>query len=214
MSPVATGRLIVLEGLDGAGTTTQAHRLVEALTAAGHHGVFTCQPSRGPIGTLLRAMLAGEHAQPHGDIDQRCFTLLFAADRLDHWSRTVAPALAQGAIVVSDRWTYSSLAYQATTVDAPWIAQANAHAATPDLVLFVRVRADVAAARRLAAGRSHELFDDLAMQREVERHYETVMARAQGAGVNVAMLDGERPLDEVTAAVWQAVAPLLPAPRT
>lgn len=211
MSTARAGRLIALEGLDGAGTTTQAHRLVEAVNAAGRNGVFTCQPSRGPIGVLLRSMLAGEHALPHGDIDQRCFTLLFAADRLDHWSRTVAPALAQGAIVVSDRWTYSSLAYQATKVEPAWIAQANAHAATPDLLLFVRVRADVAAARRLAAGRSHELFDDLAMQREVEGQYETVMARAQAMGVRVEMIDGERPLDEVTAAIWRAVAPLLAA---
>src|SRR5262249_48635759 len=105
--------LVVLEGLDGAGTTTQARRLGAALEAAGPPAGLTREPSDGPVGRLLREMLTGGHALPGGAaISQATFSLLFAADRLDHLQREVEPALARGAVVVSDRWYHSSLAYQ------------------------------------------------------------------------------------------------------
>src|SRR5262249_58217852 len=92
--------LVVLEGLDGAGTTTQTSRLIEHLRARGRDAHATREPSDGPIGRLLRAFLAGAH----GPVDATTMALLFAADRADHLAREVEPALARGAIVVSDRW--------------------------------------------------------------------------------------------------------------
>jgi len=97
-------RLLVLEGLDGAGTTTQARRLVEHLRAGGGRAHLTREPSDGPIGRLIREMLTGGHAIAGQSINQSTFGLLFAADRLDHLQREVEPQLAAGAIVVSDRW--------------------------------------------------------------------------------------------------------------
>jgi len=120
------GRLIVIEGLDGAGTTTQARRLVEHLNAKGTRAHLTREPSDGPVGRLIREMLVGSHAIPGATISQGTFGLLFAADRLDHMQREVEPALAAGKLVVSDRWYHSSLAYQGTGADRDWIATLNA----------------------------------------------------------------------------------------
>lgn len=194
----------MLEGLDGAGTTTQARRLADALAARGRAAHVTREPSDGPIGRLIREMLTGGHAIPGAALDQATFGLLFAADRMDHVQREVAPALAAGTIVISDRWYHSSLAYQGTGAERDWIRVLNARARRPDLTIFLRVRAEVAAERRVAAGRAQELFEDLAMQRRVAAGYDEVLTELAAAGEAIAVLDGERPLDEVTAAIVTA----------
>ncbi len=198
-------RLIVLEGLDGAGTTTQARRLVDDLTAAGRPAHLTREPSDGPVGRLIREMLVGGHAIPGASISQATFGLLFAADRLDHLQREVEPALAAGTIVVSDRWYHSSLAYQGTGAERAWIARLNERARRPDLTLLLRVRPEVAAARRVAAGRAQELFEDLPMQERVAAGYDAVVAELTAAGEPIEVLDGEAALDEVAAEIRRRV---------
>jgi dTMP kinase len=195
-------RLIVLEGLDGAGTTTQARRLVDALGRAGRAAHLTREPSDGPIGRLLRELLTGHHAIEGQAIDQSTFGLLFAADRLDHLQREVEPRLAAGATVVSDRWYHSSLAYQGTGADRDWITTLNARARRPDLTIFLAVRPEVAAERRVAAGRAQELFEDLEMQRNVDAGYRAAIAELAAAGERIEVIDGERPMDAVFAQLW------------
>ena len=102
---MSTGRLIVIEGLDGAGTTTQTKRVVAHLNDKGVRAHATREPSDGPIGKLIREMLTGGHAIPDQSLSQSTFGLLFAADRLDHLQREVEPAIAAGAIEC-DRSTF------------------------------------------------------------------------------------------------------------
>jgi dTMP kinase len=190
-------RLIVLEGLDGAGTTTQARRLVEHLSGRGVPAHLTREPSDGPIGRLIREMLTGHHAIPDQSIAQSTFGLLFAADRLDHLQREVEPKLAAGVTVVSDRWYHSSLAYQGTGADRDWIATLNSRARPPDLTIFLQVRPEIAAQRRVAAGRVQELFEDLRMQQEVDAGYRATIAELTALGERIEILDGELPADHV-----------------
>ncbi len=194
-------RLIVLEGLDGAGTTTQARRLADHLNTHGHAAHVTREPSDGPIGVLIRQMLTGGHAIPGQALSQSTFGLLFAADRLDHLQREVEPRLAAGITVISDRWYHSSLAYQGTGADRDWIAALNARARRPDLTLFLEVRAEVAAARRAAAGRVQELFEDIRMQEEVAAGYRATNAELLAQGERIETLDGEATQDEVFAQI-------------
>jgi dTMP kinase len=196
-------RLIVLEGLDGAGTTTQARRLVEHLRGRGQPAHLTREPSDGPIGRLIREMLSGRHALPAGPISQSAFGLLFAADRLDHMQREVEPALAAGTLVISDRWYHSSLAYQGTGADRDWIAALNARARRPDLTIFLQVRAEIAAQRRVAAGRVQELFEDLAMQQDVEAGYRATITELTALGERIEVVDGELPSDAVFQQILQ-----------
>src|SRR5690606_25682164 len=109
------GRLIVLEGIDGSGTTTQARWLGEALEQRGHAVIVTREPTSGPIGLLIRQALQQQLPSENGQsvqLDFRAMALLFAADRVDHNQRLILPALAAGKIVISDRYTLSSLLYQ------------------------------------------------------------------------------------------------------
>lgn len=155
---------------------------------------LTREPSDGPVGRLLREILAGRHAPT----DPTTHALLFAADRADHIQREVDPALAAGAIVVSDRWYHSSLAYQGAAEERAWIAELNRRARAPDLTLFLEVAPEVAAERRARSNRPDELFDALALQRRVAAGYREVMAEL-GARERIAVLDGERNADQVAA---------------
>jgi dTMP kinase len=129
---------------------------------------------------------------------------------MDHVQREVAPALAAGAVVVSDRWYHSSLAYQGTGAERAWIGELNRFARVPDLTILLRVRPEVAAERRHAAGRVQELFEDLPMQQRVAAGYDEVMAALAARGEPIVILDGEQPLDAVTQAIADAVAAVLP----
>jgi dTMP kinase len=198
-------RLIVIEGLDGAGTTTQVKRLVEHVRAKGGKAHATREPSDGPVGRLIREMLVGDHAIPGQKIAQSTFGLLFAADRLDHLQREVEPRLAAGELVVSDRWYHSSLAYQGTGADRDWIATLNSRARRPDLTIFLEVRPEVAAHRRAAAGRVQELFEDLRMQEEVAAGYKATIAELTAQGERIEVIDGEASADVVAAAIAKLV---------
>lgn len=204
-------RLVVIEGLDGAGTTTQARLVVEALRQRGTAAHLTREPSDGPVGRLIREMLTGQHSIDGQPLSQTTFSLLFAADRLDHLQREVEPALARGEVVVSDRWYHSSLAYQGTAADRAWIDLLNQRARRPDLTILLRVRAETAARRRLAAGRAQELFEDLAMQERVAAGYDQVFA-ALTDREPVVVLDGEREIERVFVEVMRQLETVL-APR-
>jgi dTMP kinase len=206
------GRFLVLEGLDGAGTTTQAARLCEGLRREGRTVHVTAEPSGGPIGALVRQVLRGRLGGGEGGregFDPRALALLFAADRLDHVNVEIAPKLAAGIDVVCDRFSLSSLAYQGAQLGAlAWVAELNRAAARPDATLFLRVRPEVALRRRQAASVDREIFEVGAFQRKVARSYEEAIRRVRRAGERVIELDGEAPVDAVAGAVLAAVRDL------
>jgi dTMP kinase len=205
------GRFLVLEGLDGAGTTTQAARLAERLRRAGRTVHLTAEPSAGPVGALIRQVLRGRIGGGpggRGPFPGAALALLFAADRLDHLDGEVLPKLEQGIDVVCDRFTPSSLAYQGVTLgDMDWVEAVNREAARADAVVFLRVRPEVALRRRHAASVDHEIFEVDAFQRKVARTYEEAVRRLKRSGARVVELDGEAPVEAVADAVWQAVRP-------
>jgi dTMP kinase len=197
---------IVLEGIDGSGTTTQTDRLVGHLTARGRQARATREPSTGPVGKLLRDILHGGHAPAPGQpMDGRTMALLFAADRLDHLQREIDPALADGIDVVSDRYLLSSLAYQAEEADRTWVADLARGVRTPDLTLLLDVPVEVAARRRAAAGRPMERYDADSVQARVARNY-LELARQHP---NVQVLDGSGDLDTVAQAIARTVDAVL-----
>jgi dTMP kinase len=206
------GLFLVLEGLDGAGTTTQAQQLATWLKARGRRIHLTAEPSRGPIGTQVRHVLSGRVRGARGrDFDPRSLALLFAADRLDHWESEIDPRLEEGCDVISDRYVLSSLAYQAvSTGDAPWVAAINSMAPAADLTVFLRVAPAVALRRRYAAGSEREIFEFPDFQRKVHRAYVRALAGMVDAGERVVEVRGEGTIEAIGNAVTRAVEPLLP----
>jgi dTMP kinase len=185
---------------------------VEHWDGRGRPAHLTREPSDGPIGRLIREMLTGQHAIADQAIGQSTFGLLFAADRLDHLQREVEPRLAAGVTVISDRWYHSSLAYQGTGADRDWITTLNARARRPDLTIFLEVRPEVAAQRRVAAGRVQELFEDLQMQHDVAAGYRAVIAELSALGERIEVIDGELPADQVFQLIVSLSASLVGEP--
>lgn len=197
------GRFIVLEGIDGSGTTTQASLLVDWLKAKGRAARLTREPSRGPIGLFLRQALEHRLMDERGrptQVDWQSLALLFAADRMDHLQREVLPALAKGEIVISDRYDLSSLLYQSQTSDVgaaslPWLQSLNERARRPDLTLVFDVEPSVAEARRAARGGPEELFEKQELQRRLAQGYR--LARELLPRDRVEVIEASGSIDEV-----------------
>lgn len=206
------GAFIVLEGLDGAGTTTQLERLSSVLRGEGHRVFATREPSDGPIGTQIRQALTGRLVLPQGagPLTAETLALLFAADRMDHLAAQVEPALARGELVLCDRYVLSSLAYQGSTLPMQWVGELNARALAPDLTLFIDVNAATAASRRLVRGGAEELFEADAKQRKIRRQYQKALGSALVPGRSkIVRIDGKGSVEAVTEACLSALRPLL-----
>ena len=175
---MSRGSLIALEGIDGAGTTTQARLLVDSLCQAGQRAHLTREPSDGPLGRLIRQVLRHQT----GPVDRAALALLFAADRVDHLQREIEPMLAQGAHVVTDRYVYSSLAYQSMDLELEWVATINTLAPEADLTIYLRVDPQTAAQRRGSRGAGAELFETDAQQQRICAIYDTMFGSSPNAG--------------------------------
>ena len=201
---VRRGLFLVLEGIDGAGTTTQAAALDKALRARGQRTAVTAEPSGGPVGMLLRQALSGR-LRGHGQaMDATTLALLFAADRADHVAQEIMPALNAGVTVISDRYVLSSIAYQGLELEFPDVTAMNAHAPAPDLTLFLDVPPSVAQKRRAAVRGREELYDALKLQRRIDRNYRRAIAHGLHGG-RVVMIDGTLPEGLVTAELLSAI---------
>jgi dTMP kinase len=199
---------IVFEGLDGAGTTTQAHRLVDALARLGRRAHFTREPSDGPIGTMIRQALGGRLSLPGGQrLAPDTLALLFAADRTDHLAAEIDRLCAAGVTVVCDRYLLSSVAYQGQELDPAFVRSANVRARAPDLTLFVRVSPETALQRRSGRHLGDELYEKLTTQRRVAAAYDQAAAEFSESH-RVKIIDGERTIDEVADACLAAVLSL------
>ncbi len=172
------GRFVVLEGIDGAGTTTQVARLADHLRAQRQAVRTTCEPSDGPIGTLVRQVLTGRIVVPGGRAPAwATMALLFAADRMDHVETEIEPFVASGGTLVSDRYDASSLAYQSVMsgggaqAAVEWIRSINRYALRPDLTIVLEVTPELAAARREARGEAAQLYEQNEVQRALAAFY-------------------------------------------
>jgi dTMP kinase len=212
---VIEGTFVVLEGIDGAGTSTQADLLRAHFAARGLPAVVTREPTGGPVGSLIRLALTHRLVVP-GVSGPRAPTwktmaLLFAADRLDHLEAEVVPNLLDGVSVVSDRYDLSSLAYQSATSDddvdpvatLAWLRALNRHARRPDLTIILDVPPAVAEQRRRRRGAAAELYEYEALQSRLADAYRD--AERLVPGDRLVHVDGARPPDAVAADVAAAV---------
>ncbi|NYV78749.1 dTMP kinase, partial [Streptomyces sp. UH6] len=140
-APAANGFFIALEGGDGAGKSTQAEALAEWIRAKGHEVVLTREPGATPVGKRLRSILLDVSS---AGLSHRAEALLYAADRAEHVDTVVRPALERGAVVISDRYIDSSVAYQGAGRDlSPTEVARISRWATNGLVPHLTVLLDV-----------------------------------------------------------------------
>lgn len=168
MSANERGSFIVLEGPDGAGTTTQARALAARLESEGYRAHVTAEPSQLAIGRLTREWL---RERPMDIAAWRTLALLFAADRLDHVANEIQPKLDEGVHVICDRYRLSSLVYQGLHLPDAWVFDLNRYALRPDHLFLLELDLDEAYARTQARRGTRELYDDRELQAQVHARY-------------------------------------------
>jgi dTMP kinase len=195
----APGRLLAFEGIDGSGKSTQARAVANVLGARVSH-----EPGATALGGALRELLLAPDAPP---ITLRAEALLMAADRAEHIALIVAPALAAGEWVVSDRFSGSTLAYQGygRGLDVEELQGMVAWAAAglvPDLSVLIDVPVEVAQARRAesAPDRLERLGPEFA-----QRVRDGYLALAAGDGQHWVVVDGTVPVEELTTRIVDVV---------
>jgi dTMP kinase len=207
--PRNNARFIVFEGLDGAGTTTQAARLQAYLTLQGIPGFLTNEPTPEPIGTFIRRLLSGAERGNDGAPyrpGEQAMGLLFAADRLQH-SRVIESRIAEGTHVVCDRYLLSSMAYQTLDPDvtASWVIEVNQGCAIPDVTIFIAVPVDVCLARVRARQADLSIYETLPHLSKIAANYERLLPLYAATFGRVLRIDGSRSVDDVHAAVVEAI---------
>ena len=202
-------RFIVFEGLDGAGTTTQAAKLQALLTRGGTASFLTNEPTSDSIGTFIRRLLTGSERAGDGSPyrpGEKVMGLLFAADRLAH-SAVIAARLRADEHVVCDRYIFSSMAYQTLDpgVRADWVIDVNQGCAVPDVTLFLAAPVEVCLARVAARRGDPGIYENRDHLETIARNYERLMPQYEASFGNIVRIDGTRSVDEVHAAVVEAL---------
>ena len=187
---------IVFEGIDGAGTTTQLNKLKEIFK---DELCITTEPTEKETGLFLRRMLKADFK-----VSPKTASYLFAADRCEHiyGEGGVLETTEHGKIVISDRYLFSSLAYQSvdSNDNLPWIL--NSPFPLPELLFYFKINPEVSLKRVQKRGEGLEIYEEIEFQKKVAKIFDHVINQfettAKGNGMKIITIDAEKPIDEIT----------------
>lgn len=203
------GRFIVFEGIDGSGKSTQIQKIHVQLEKKKVPVTSTFEPTDGPIGSLIRQMLAGEV-----EVDQRTIASLFAADRTDHLvnrEKGVKALVDQGRVVLCDRYYFSSYAYHSLYMKMDWVIHANAlnvEILRPDATIFIDVDPETCLKRILANRDSLDMYEKIDILKQVRDNYLKAFDRLEDQE-NVIIIDGNNTQALVGENIWKQIQRLL-----
>lgn len=191
--------MIVIEGLDGAGTTTQMKLLAQKLENLGKNVYQTHEPTDNPVGRLIRSVLQKKVTLP-----PLALAYLYASDREDHLYNKeygVINHLEKGEIVISDRYFYSSIAYQSVECDKEQVKNINARFPSPEYLIFVDTPAENCLGRIEKRGEEKELFDKFDFLSIVRKNY---LAQLENINKETKCLivDGLLSIDEISSEIF------------
>ena len=199
-------KFIVVEGLDGTGKTTQIKILAEYLKGKGETVEITAEPTSHPTGKLIRKILSGEvPATPWS------LAALFLSDRIVHNKNDedgIEKLLSEGKTVISDRYYYSTFAYQGHETDLDWAMKMHfscPEVRKPDLVLFLTM-APERCVERIRANRPDEaieIYENVESLTKISRQFETVFEKLKDRE-NIVYIDADGTIEEVSARLYDA----------
>ena len=204
------GYFIAIEGGEGTGKSTQANFLAAAMEAEGYDVVVTREPGGSAAGNAIRTLLLDPAT---GGLAARTEALLYAADRAEHVASVIRPALERGAVVITDRYIDSSLAYQGAgrALDVDQIGRLSLWATEglrPDLTVVLDLPPNVGLARALERGKADRLEQEqLEFHERVRAGFLSLVERDPG---RYALINAESPVDQVAARVRVAVLAAVP----
>ena len=198
---------VILEGLDGSGTTTQLALADEELSKRGIPHLCTGEPTKGPVGRIIRQILK-KQIQAHPDT----VALLFAADRSEHLyaeDEGILAQLGQGRLVISDRYLFSSLAYQSLACDPQFVFYLNRRFPLPRHVVFLDTPVAVSQQRLVnRSAEAPELYDEGKIQHDILAAYQRAFRRFADTDMEVHRLDGSLDPALVFENFWSILASL------
>ena len=208
--PRHAGLFIALEGGEGAGKTTQARMLAIWLREQGFDVITTREPGATKVGMRLRALLLDT---AHAGMSARAEALMYAADRAEHVASVIDPALARGAVVITDRYTDSSLAYQGAarglrSEDVAWLSHWATGGLTPDLTILLDL-APLAGLGRRASSADRLEAEPTEFHERVRAGFLTLARSEPGRYL---VLDATRPPAELTQEIQERLRDMLPDP--
>ncbi|MFI5494355.1 dTMP kinase [Actinoplanes sp. NPDC051859] len=213
-----TGIFVVFEGGEGAGKSTQVSRLSADLIAAGHDVVVTREPGATDVGARIRSLVLTKGETAADAPSPRAEALLYAADRAHHVATVVRPALARGAVVISDRYIDSSLAYQGAGRTLPvqeisWLSSWATGGLKPDLVVLLDVDPNVGLRRVDSRGQGTDRLESESRSFHERVRY-AFLDLASADPKRYLVLDAARPAEEISEAVATRFAALQGAEDT
>jgi dTMP kinase len=194
---------IVFEGGDGSGTSTQAALLAGRLREERPNlPVYsTCEPTDSPIGSHIRRILSGEVKAAHTTL-----AYLFAADRNEHLygEDGIVSRCKRGELVISDRYTPSSIAYQGAECRMPLPRRLNREFPQPALLVYLDTPPKVAL-KRISDRKNFDIYENIWFQEKVYKLYKRAVFMARQEGTRVVELSGEKDAGALANIVWDAV---------
>lgn len=197
---------IAFEGIDGSGKSTQVKILAERLEKAGLKVYTTCEPTDSPMGKTIRDIF-----NHRIEADHRTIAALFVADRLDHLlnkTNGILKKLEEGYTVITDRYYFSSYAYQSPHIDQNWVIQANSLSADllrPDLNIYIDILPEISI-ERLNKGRSSiELYETLENLQSVRNKYFELIELLKDKE-KVLTIDGNRSSEAIASEIWNGIS--------
>ncbi len=191
-----SGNFIVVEGADGAGTTTQAKKLAEKLNAH-----YTYEPAGNKVGKKVDEMISS------GNYSPEAIALGFAADRMLHLEEEVIPRLKDGETVVCDRYYHSSLVYQPVLgAEFGWVKELNTEAIKPDLTIILDISAETGMGRVKERGKDGNIFEELDFQEKVVVKYREL---EENLDERIELIDSSGSKEEVFASIEKKVEPVV-----
>lgn len=186
---------IVFEGIDGAGTSTQIKRFVE-----GNPDKYfaTAEPTKGETGKFLRRMLSGEF-----HLDEKTNSFLFAADRCEHLygKNGIIETINSGKTVISDRYLFSSIAYQSVTCGTELPELLNSTFPLPEYLFFFEINPEISLARVNSRNENKEIYEKIDFQKKTAELYNQVITKYENSQTEMKIfrIDASKSIDEVTA---------------
>jgi dTMP kinase len=197
---------IAFEGIDGSGKSTQVKLLAQKLENEGHKVYTTCEPTDSPIGKIIRDIFSHKLAGDH-----RTIAGLFVADRLDHLlnkTSGILKLLEDGYTVITDRYYFSSYAYQSPYMDLDWVINANSLSAgllRPDLNIYIDISPEISIERIKKGRTSVELYETLENLQNVRKKYFEVMELLKGEE-KLFITDGNKPAEVIAENIWKEMS--------
>ena len=196
---------IAVEGIDGSGKSTTIREIKRYLESKGEAVYLTAEPTTLATGKIVRNFLSETNSDT--PLIHEMLALAFAADRINHLREEIWPALRKKQTVITDRYFFSSIAYQSLNVSYEWVKGINRFATLPDILVFIDVSVDKAVERLTKFRTSTEIYEKRELLQQIDRNYREVIKEFED-NIKVIYLNGNLDIDKIYGDIEEKFAPI------